>query len=126
MGATLLQMRNPTAARPLLLRLLLLLHATVARPVLQLLLLPRHATVARPVLLQLLLPRHTTVARPVLLQLLLLPSHATAAHGSPVPKTTADDKSMGVRGFRRRTHRRPLFRNFMGLALRVDGTDRVF
>ena len=44
----------------------------------------------------------------------------------PVPKSMADDKSMGVRGFRRRTHRRPLFGNFMGLALRVDGTDGVF
>ena len=114
------------AARPLLLLLLLPRHATVARPVLLLLLLPRYATVARPVLLWLLLPRHATVARPVLLQLLLLPKHATAAHAPPVPKTMADDKSMGVRGFRRRTHRRPLFRNFMGLALRVDGTDGVF
>ena len=43
----------------------------------------------------------------------------SASHGPPVPKTTADDKSMGVRGFRRRTHRRPLFRNFVGLALGV-------
>ena len=108
--------RHATVARPVLLQLLLLpRHATVARPVLQLLLLPRYATVARPVLLQLLLlprhatdarpvllqllllPRHATVARPVLLQLLLLPRHATAAHGPPVPKTTTDDKSMGVR-----------------------------
>ena len=113
-GATLMLMRDPTAARPVLLQLLL-----------QLLLLLRHATVARPVLLRLLLPRHATVARPVLLQLLLLPRHATAAHTPPVPKTTADDKSMKVRGFRRRTHRRPLFHNFMGLALRVDGTDGV-
>ena len=145
MGATLMLMRNPTAARPLQLLLLLPRYVTTTRPVLLLLLLPRHATVARPVLLRLLLPRHATVARPVLLQLLLLPKyataarpvllllwllllprHATAAHGPPVPKTTADDKSMGVRGFRRRTHRRPLFRNLMGLALRLGGTDGVF
>ena len=44
----------------------------------------------------------------------------------PVPKTMADDKSMGVPWFRRRTHRRPLFRNFVGLALGVGGTDGVF
>ena len=77
MGATLMLMRNPTAARPSLLLLLLPRHATTARPVL-LLLLPRHATEARLVLLQLLLPQHATVARPVLLQL-LLPRHATVA-----------------------------------------------
>ena len=110
MGATLMLMRNPTAARPLIL----------------LLLLPRHATTTRPVLLLLLLLRHATDARPVLLQLLLLLKDATAPAAPPVPKTTADDKSIGVRGFRRRTHRRPLFRNFVGLALRVDGTDGVF
>ena len=127
MGATLMLMRNSTAARPLLLLLPLPRHASVARSVLLLLLLlPKHATAARTVLQRLLLPRYATVARPVLLQLLLLPRHATAAHGPPVPKTTADDKSMGVWGFRRRTHRRPLFRNFTGLALRVDGTDGVF
>ena len=114
MGPTLVLVRNPTAARPLLLLLLLPRHATVARPVLQLLLLLllRHATTAIPVLLWLLLllPRHATAARPVLLWLLLLPRHATAAryhivipsldsdsHGPPVSKTTTDDKSMGVR-----------------------------
>ena len=79
MGATLVLMRVTTAARPLLL------------------LLPRYTTIARPVLLRLLLPRHATVARPVLQRLLLLPRHATTAHGPPVPKTTTDDKSMGVR-----------------------------
>ena len=99
MGDTLVLMRVTTAARPLLLLLLLPQYTTVGIPVLlQLLLLPRHATVARQVLLQLLLlPRHATVARPVLLQLLLLPRHTTAAHAPPVPKTTTDDKSMGVR-----------------------------
>ena len=95
MGPTLVLVRNPTAARPLLL----------------LLLLPRYATVAIPVLLWLLLlPRHATAARPVLLWLLLLPKHATAAryrivilsldsdsHGPPVPTTATNDKSMGVR-----------------------------
>ena len=110
MGATLMLMRNPTAGIPLLLLLLQPRHVTTARPVLLLLLLlPRHATVVRPVLLQLLLPRHATVASPMLL-LLLLPRHAAAAKyhtgvpslasaspGPPVPKTTADDKSMGVR-----------------------------
>ena len=43
----------------------------------------------------------------------------------PGPKTTADDKTMRVRRGHRRTHRRPLFRNFVGLALGVGGTDGV-
>ena len=43
----------------------------------------------------------------------------------PLPKTTAD-KSMRVRGGSRRTRHRPLFRNFVGLALGVGGTDGVF
>ena len=118
MGATLMLMRNTTAARPLLL----------------LLLLPRHTTAARQVLLLLLLPRgrHATAARPVLLLLLLLPRHATAAKyipsslrwplpppPLPVPKTTADNKSMRIRGGRRRTRGPSLFRNFVGLALGV-------
>ena len=90
MGATSVLMRNTTAARPLLL----------------LLLLPRHATAAK---------YHTVV-----------PSLASASHGPSVPKTTADDKSMRVRGFRRRIHRRLLFRNSVGLALGVGGTDGVF
>ena len=60
------------------------------------LVLMRVTTAARRLLLLLLLPRYTTVVKPVL-QLLLLPRHATAAHGPPVPKTTTDDKSMGVR-----------------------------
>ena len=59
------------------------------------LVLMRVTTAARPLLL-LLLPRYTTVVKPVL-QLLLLPRYATTAHGPPVPKTTTDDKSMGVR-----------------------------
>ena len=42
----------------------------------------------------LVLMRVITAARPLLL---LLPRHATAAHGHPVPKTTTDDKSIGVR-----------------------------
>ena len=104
-----------------------------------LLLLPRHATAARPVLLLLLLPRYATAARPVLLLLMLLPQHATVAKyhivvpsllsaspAPPVPKPTADDKNMRVRGCRRRTCRRSLFRNFVGLALGVGGTDGVF
>ena len=126
------------SARPLLLLLLLPRHATTARPVLLLLLLPRHATVARPVLLQLLLlPKHATAARPVLLASATAeacyrreisyrrPFDGSASHGPPVPKTTADDKSR-ARWFRRRTHRRPLFRNFVGLALGVGGTDGTF
>ena len=44
----------------------------------------------------------------------------------PVPKTTADYKSMRVRGFRQRTRRRPLFRSFVGLAFGVSGMDGVF
>ena len=124
MGATLILMRNTTAARPLLLLLLLPRYATAARPVLLLpLLLPRHAIAARPVLLQLLLlPRHATAAK----YHTVVPSLASAPHGPPVPKTTADDKTMQVRGLRRRAHRRPLFRNFVGLALGVGGTDGVF
>ena len=82
MGATLVLMRVTTAARPCLLLLLLL---------------PRYTTVVKPVLQLLLLLRYATVARPLLLLLLLLPKHATAAHGPPVPKTTTDDKIMGVR-----------------------------
>ena len=105
MGATLILMRNTTAARPLLLLLLLPRHATAARPVLLLLL--RHAAAAK---------YHTVV-----------PSLASASHAPPVPKITADDKSMRVREFRRRTHRRPLlFRNFVGLALGVGGRDGAF
>ena len=109
MGPTLVLVRNPTAARLLLLLLLLPWHATTAKPGLLRLLLPRHATVARPVMLQLLLPWHATVARSVLLQL-LLPRYATVAryhmvipsldsdsHGPPAPTATTDDKSMGVR-----------------------------
>ena len=99
-------MRNTTAARPLLLLLLLPPHATAAKPVLLLLLLLRHATAAK---------YHTVV-----------PSLASASHSPPVSKPTADDKSMWVRGFRRRTHRRPLFHTFVGLALGVGGTDGVF
>ena len=128
MGATLMLMRDPTAARPLLL----------------LLLLPRHASVARPVFLQLLLSaeachrRGTSVAAATAAAAChrreasaaaaaaAAAEACHAAHGPPVPKTTADDKSMGVREFRRRTHRQPLFRNFVGLALRVGETDGVF
>ena len=123
MGATSMLMRNTTAARSLLQLLLLPWHATVARPVLLLLLLPRHATATRPVLLLLLLlPRHATAAK----HHTVAPSLASASPGSPVPKTMADDKSMRVRGLRRRTHRRPLFCNFVGLALGVGGADGVF
>ena len=43
-----------------------------------------------------------------------------------VPKTTADDKSMQVRRFRRHSRRRPLFRNSVGLPSGVGGTDGVF
>ena len=115
-------LRNTAAARPLLLLLLLLpRYATAARPVLLLLLLPRHATAARPVLL-LLLPRHATAAK----YHTVVPSLVSASPGPPVPKTTADDKSMRVRGFRRRTRRRPLFPNLVGLVLGVGGTDDVF
>ena len=45
--------------------------------------------------------------------------------GPPVPITTADDKSMRIWGSRRRTRRRPSFRNYMSLALRIGGTDGV-
>ena len=121
MGGTLMLKRNTTDARPLLLLLLLPRHVTAARPVL-LLLLPRHATAARPVLLLLLLPRHATTAK----YHTVAPSLASASAGPPVPKTTADDRSMRVQGFRRRTRRRPLFRNFVGLALGVGGTGGVF
>ena len=100
-------MRNTTAMRPLLPLLLLQQHATAARPVLLLLLLlPRYATAAK---------YHTVV-----------PWLASASPGHPGPKTTADDKSMRVRGYRRLTRRRPLFCNFVGLALGVGGTDGVF
>ena len=127
METTLMLMRNITAARLLLLLLLLPRHATAARPVLLLLLLPpRRATAARPVLLLLLLllllPRHATAAKCHT----VVPLLASASPGPPAPKTTADDKSMRVRGFRRRTPRRPLFRTFVGLALGVGGTDGVF
>ena len=108
MGATLMLMRNTTAARPLLLLLLLL---------------PRHAIAARPVLLLLLLlPRHATAAK----YHTVVPSLASSSPGPPVPKTTDDYKSMRVRGCRRRTRRLPLFCNFVGLALGVGGTDGVF
>ena len=96
MGPTLVLVRDPTAARPLLLLLLLSRHATVARPVLQLplLLLLRHATTTIPVLLRLvLLPRHATAAR----YHIVIPSLDSDSHGPPVPTTTTDDKSMGVR-----------------------------
>ena len=56
----------------------------------------------------------------------VVPSLASASPDPPGPKTPADDKSMRVRGFRRRTRRRPLFRNFVGLSLGVGGTDGVF
>ena len=47
MRATLMLMRKPNAAKPLLLLLLLPRHTTTAKPVLQrLLLLPKHATAA--------------------------------------------------------------------------------
>ena len=82
----------------------------------------RNTTTARPLLLLLLLPRHATAAK----YHTVVPSLASASPGPPVPKTTADDKSMLVRGFRRRTRRRPLFRNFVGLALGVGGTDGCF
>ena len=96
MGPTLVLVRNLTAARPLLLLLLLPRHATVVRPVLQLLLLLllRHATTARPVLFRLLLlPKHATAAR----YHIVIPSMDSDSHGPPVPTTTTDDKSMGVR-----------------------------
>ena len=125
MGATLMLMRNTTAARPLLLLLLLPRHTTAARPVSLLLLLPRHATAARPVLLLLLLlllPRHYTAAK----YHTVVSSLVSASPDPPVPKTTADNKSMRVQGIRRRTRRRPWFFNFVGLALGVGGTDGVF
>ena len=121
MGATLMLMRDATAARLLLLLLRLPRHATAARPVLLLLLPPRHAAAAGPVLLLLLLPRHATAAK----NYTVVPLMASASPGPPVPITTADDKSMRIWGSRRRTRRRPLFRNFMDLALRVGGTDGV-
>ena len=80
MGPTLVLVRNPTVARPVLQRLLLLLL--------------RHATAARPVLLWLLLlPRHAPTAR----YHIVIPSVDSDSHGPPVPTTTTDDKSMGVR-----------------------------
>ena len=87
-------MRDITATRPLLLLLRLPRHATVARPVLLLLLPPLHATAARPVLLLLLLPRHATAAK----NHTVVPLMASASPGPPVPITTADDKSMRIRG----------------------------
>ena len=74
-----------------------------------------------PVFLLLLLPRHATAAK----YHTVVPLMASASPGPPVSKTTADDKSMRIWGFRRRTRRQPLFRIFMGLALRVGGTDGV-
>ena len=81
----------------------------------------RGATVARQVLLLLLPPRNSTVTK----YYTVVPSMAFTPPSLPVPKTTADDKSMRVRGFRRRPRRRPLFCNFVGLALGVSGTDDV-
>ena len=73
---------------------LMLMNTTAARPLLLLLLLPWNATTARPVLLWLLqLPRHATAAR----YHVVIPSLNSDSHGPPVPKTTTDDKSMGVR-----------------------------
>ena len=120
MGATVL-MRDITAARPLLLLLRLTRHATAARPVLLLLLSPRYATAPGPVLLLLLLPRHATAAK----NHTVIPLMASASSGPSVPITTADDKSMRIWGSRGRTRRRPLFRNFTSLALRIGGTDGV-
>ena len=99
---------------------MLIRNTTAARLLLLFLLLPQHATAAKPVLLLLL--RHATAAK----YHTIVPSLASASHGLPVPKTTADVKSMRVRGFRRRTHRWPLFRNFVGLALGVGATEGVF
>ena len=72
---------------------LMLMNTTAARPLLLLLLLPWHATTARPVLLWLLLLRHTNTAR----YHMVIPSLNSDSHGPPVPKTTTDDKSIGVR-----------------------------
>ena len=87
MGPMLVLVRNPTAARPLLLLLLLPRHATVAGPVLQLLLLLllRHATTAIPVLLWLLLlllPRHATAAR---YHIVVAAAAAEACHRREIP-----------------------------------------
>ena len=80
MGPSLVLVRNPTVARPVLQLLLLLLL--------------RHATAARPVLLWLLLlPRHANAARCHI----VIPSLDSDSHGPPVPTTTTDDKSMEVR-----------------------------
>ena len=80
MGPTLVLVRNPTVARPVLQLLLLLLL--------------RHGTAARPVLLWLLLlPRHATAARCHI----VIPSLDSDSSGAPVPTTTTDDKSMGMR-----------------------------
>ena len=59
------------------------------------LVLVRNPTVARPVLqlLLLLLLRHATAARCHI----VIPSLDSDSSGPPVPTTTTDDKSMGVR-----------------------------
>ena len=101
---------------------MLMRDISAATPLLLLLLLPRHATAARPVLLLLLLPWHATAVRYHTFVFSLAP----ASPGPPVPKLSADNKIMGVRGFHRRTRRRSLFRNSVGLALGVGGTDGVF
>ena len=68
---------------------LMLMNTTAARPLLLLLLLPWQATTR----LLLLLPRHATAAR----YHMVIPTLNSDSHGPPVPKTTTNDKSMGVR-----------------------------
>ena len=67
---------------------LMLMNTAAARPLLLLLLLPWQATTRL-----LLLPRHAAAAR----YHMVIPTLNSDSHGPPVPKTTTDDKSMGVR-----------------------------
>ena len=89
MRATLMLIRNTTAARPLLL-----------------LLLPRHATAAK---------YHTVV-----------PSLASASPAPPRPQNHGRRQEHAGSGVPPAHPRRPLFSNFVGLALGKGGTDGVF
>ena len=76
-------------------------------------------TAARPLLLLLLLPRHATAARCHM----VIPSLDSDSHGPPVPKTTANDKSMGVRWTFRELAENEL-NNFWCIFLDANSTHR--
>ena len=85
------------------------------------LMLMRNTTAARPFLL-LLLPRHATAAK----YHTVVPSLASASPAPPFPKPRPTTRACGFGGGHQRARRRPLFRNFVGLALGIGGTDGIF